>query len=553
MTRARQRLRRGPVATLTALLIAGGAAACSGGSSASAAARVGDLGELAPDTSVTAVVGVRARSGDADAKTVLARVATPGSAQYGRYLSPGELVAGYGADPAAVSHVRSAFQRDGLRTDWQPGDGYVTVTGRAADMSRTFGTSLHLFRNSSGRTAYRPTAAPQVPRDLRTDATSVWKLSNDTLLRPFTVRSGGLTPADVLTVYNVRPLRDAGFDGNGETIIVYTIDGYRDSDLQAFAREHNLPPFEIEQHLIGGGKAPPPQGEATMDLEIVHAIAPGARLAVYTLTSQGSDADFLRLFRSGYEAHPRSVGTASFGACERALGPSAADYDAEFARAGALGVTLFASSGDSTGFDCYGNSWTSAPDENEVGVVFPASLPSVTGVGGTLLDQRSDGGYGREVTWHEPARTTGTGGGVSVAFPRPSWQQGPGVGSGGVTDGREVPDVSADADPSSGMAVVIDGQAAQGGGTSQAAPIWAGIATLVNSYLRAHSKPVLGFANPVLYRLASTDQPYPPFHDVTVGFNGVYSAGPGYDPVTGLGTPDAWNLARDVAALTDRS
>jgi kumamolisin len=286
-----------------------------------------------------------------------------------------------------------------------------------------------------------------------------------------------------------------------------------------------------------------------MDLEVVHAIAPRAKLAVYTLATGGSNSDYLALFRAGYEGHPRSIATASFGGCELQLGSNKNDINAEMARAGAVGVTIFASSGDSTGFDCYGSNWNSPPDANEVGVVFPAVLPAVTGVGGTRISQRSDGSYGGEVAWHEPARTTGTGGGISQEFSRPSWQTGTGTSG----SGREVPDVAADSDPSSGMAIVINGHLAQGGGTSQAAPIWAGLATLVNGYLVAQHKPVLGFANPTFYRVAATATQAPPFHDITVGFNGVYSTGPGYDPVTGLGTPDAWNLARAVAALTGGS
>jgi kumamolisin len=109
-----------------------------------------------------------------------------------------------------------------------------------------------------------------------------------------------------------------------------------------------------------------------------------------------------------------------------------------------------------------------------------------------------------------------------------------------------VPDVAGDADPLTSAQVVIGGNLTEAGGTSQAAPIWAGITALVNGYLKGHGKPVAGFVNPALYRLAAGSPTYPPFHDVTVGGNLVYPAGPGYDMATGLGTPNAWNLARDL-------
>jgi kumamolisin len=113
---------------------------------------------------------------------------------------------------------------------------------------------------------------------------------------------------------------------------------------------------------------------------------------------------------------------------------------------------------------------------------------------------------------------------------------------------REVPDIAADADPLTSAQVVISGQLTQAGGTSQAAPIWAGMMAVIDSYLRHNRRPVAGFLNPALYRLAAGKPAYPPFHDVTVGDNLVYPATPGYDLASGLGTPDAWNLARDLAA-----
>jgi kumamolisin len=122
-------------------------------------------------------------------------------------------------------------------------------------------------------------------------------------------------------------------------------------------------------------------------------------------------------------------------------------------------------------------------------------------------------------------------------------QAGPNAGN-----ARAVPDVAADADPASGAAIVTAGHAQQGGGTSQAAPIWAAIAVLIDQYLHCQGLGPVGFMNPALYHLASTRQPYPPFHDVTRGSNLVDPAGPGYDLATGLGSPDVWNLARDLAA-----
>jgi kumamolisin len=115
---------------------------------------------------------------------------------------------------------------------------------------------------------------------------------------------------------------------------------------------------------------------------------------------------------------------------------------------------------------------------------------------------------------------------------------------------REVPDVSAIADPATSGEYVIDGGLTVEGGTSQAAPIWAGIMALADEYLQRHGARRVGFANPALYALARGTWPYPAFNDVTTGANLLYPATPGYDMASGLGTPNAWNLARDLLAYS---
>jgi kumamolisin len=216
----------------------------------------------------------------------------------------------------------------------------------------------------------------------------------------------------------------------------------------------------------------------------------------------------------------------------------------------ASGSTIFASSGDSGGLDCTPPAdFGQPPQSSFVGVSVPASLPAVTGTGGTALSTDSSGNYVGETSWSEPLLSQGTGGGVSVMAARPSWQTG--TGTGGQLDqgnGRQVPDVSADSDPSTGNFIVENGNEEQGGGTSLASPLWAGFTALMDQYLKANHDPPVGFFNPTLYHLANSSEPFRPFHDVTEGGNDVYPATPGYDMVTGLGSPDVYNLARDLKA-----
>jgi kumamolisin len=115
---------------------------------------------------------------------------------------------------------------------------------------------------------------------------------------------------------------------------------------------------------------------------------------------------------------------------------------------------------------------------------------------------------------------------------------------------RQVPDVAADADLNTGTVVVNNGQPV-GGGTSLATPMWAGFTALIDQYLTSHGGHPVGFFNPLLYSLANGRPSYPPLHDITVGGNDFYPAGTGYDMTTGLGSPNVWNLARDLAAGGD--
>jgi kumamolisin len=153
----------------------------------------------------------------------------------------------------------------------------------------------------------------------------------------------------------------------------------------------------------------------------------------------------------------------------------------------------------------------------------------VLACGGTTLKVNTDGSFDSETVWNN-GTSGSTGGGVSDVFPRPAWQAAAGVPA----TGRGVPDVAANADPRTGYQVLIDGSASVLGGTSAVAPLWA---ALVARLAQATGGPLTGFV-PALYAGVSPGSPATGFHDVTVGTNGAYSAGPGWDACTGLGSPD---------------
>jgi kumamolisin len=177
---------------------------------------------------------------------------------------------------------------------------------------------------------------------------------------------------------------------------------------------------------------------------------------------------------------------------------------------------------------------------------------------------RQSGSYLSEDGWEDSVSWSGTGGGLSSSAPRPAWQRGPGVSNEHSNGMRQVPDVAGPADCDSAFFIVYPlvsrqgdvlgtRRGAHGCGTSAAAPFWAGVAALLRHYADREEAGEPGFLAPILYKLAATPQPYPPFHDVTRGGNLKLNAAPGWDYATGLGSPDVWNLARDlVAYLSER-
>jgi kumamolisin len=442
----------------------------------------------------------------------------------------------------------------GLSVRWSPGQRWATISGAPLDVDRSFHLSIDDYRTSAGQVVFASDHPAAVPTGVCGEVAAVGTIHSFVEPTSFAVPSGGLSSVGLLRAYDVLPLTQKGYDGQGETVVLMEGGGFLRSDLNTFDSDENLPPFKLT--LVG--KNTGFDDETTLDLETAHEIAPQAQLVLFNLnsiTDATSDADlFAQAFLEAEAQFPGAIMSLSLGLCETdtqvfdradlvALNSTVASIEAK-------GSTVFAASGDAGGLDCTPPSdYGDPPRSSFEGVSVPASLPAVTGTGGTTLTTDAAGNYASETTWSEPLLSQGTGGGVSTAFSRPSWQTG--VGTGGQADagnGRQVPDVSADADPTTGNLIVEKGKKALGGGTSLAAPTWAGFTAIMDQYLKANHDPAVGFFNPTLYHLANASVPYPPFHDITVGGNDFYAATPGYDMTTGLGSPDVYNLARDLKA-----
>jgi len=537
------RARRG-IAAVGAVVAAMGAAACGAGSHS--AARSSGAG---PVTQLTwaSVLHHSTDLGPSRAKTVSMLVA----------LRPG-----------GASAFRSWSLGHGLRVSGVS-DYAATLTGTPAALDAALKVAIRDWRTPGGVQFLAARTDASVPQELAGAVSGFGRIStlhetNSLLAAPRGVPPKGLTPSDVIRAYNALPLTQAGDFGAGQTVVIFEFnDGFNQQSLDTFDRMFNLPALTV---TVNGKNKSNDGVETDMDIETVHMLAPAARIVyedVYDYITSDNDTFaqvFHRAFQDMDKKYPGAIWSASLGFCEFMYFEPAdlQVLDADVAAAEARGTTFFASSGDTGGLDCTPpKSVGEFPGEQGKGVLYPSVLAHSTGTGGTTLSVTASSDYANEAVWTSAVLSQGTGGGVSTIIPRPSWQTGPGVDGQGVgSQYRIVPDIAADADPASGTIVISAGAsshgdpaaATSGGGTSLAAPMWAGFTALMNTYLLQHGGKAVGFLNPTLYYLAAHPPPFPPFHDVTLGNNDFYVAAPGYDPVTGLGSPNVAYLTQAILA-----
>jgi kumamolisin len=338
---------------------------------------------------------------------------------------------------------------------------------------------------------------------------------------------------EVLKAYNADGLP---VTGKGQTIAIRIDTFPGDSDLKAFWKRNKLPVTlkQIEKINVKGGPLPPREGEETLDAEWASGIAPGAKVRIYASGSLSFvDLDLaLDHIIADLPSQPgmRQL-SISLGLGETFMAKAeVTTQHQKFLRLAAAGVNVFVSSGDAGSNPSGSGHSSTGPTQAE----YESSDSSVIGVGGTTLTLATSGGVMGEVAW------TGSGGGKSIFFTRPSWQTGVGIPVG---NKRLVPDVSLAADPNKGAFLVFQGNVVQIGGTSWSAPMWAGFCALINEARAKAKKPLLPFLNPLIYSLMGG----PTFRDIKTGSNGAFAAGPGYDMVTGIGVP---NIKELIRALT---
>ena len=377
------------------------------------------------------------------------------------------------------------------------------------------------------------------------------------------------TPYQFRVAYGVEALMQKGFTGKGQTIVDIVSFGSPtlQQDMDAFDQQFGLPPIKIQIMNPLGSKPFDPSnkdmtgwaGETTIDVQIIHAIAPDAGIVV--LTSPVSETEgtvglpqFRQLEQYALDHHLGSIVSQSWGASEVTLRDAAGQqeihkWDTFFQKATMQqGMTFLSSSGDNGATDYTDLQATKL--SSTATTSFPADEPWVTSVGGTSMIR--NGTTIQEKVWN--SNGGGSGGGFSDFFTAPAFQKAlPASVQSLLKNRRGVPDVAGDADPLTGMVSYQDGTWSLAGGTSASAPLWAGLIAIANQ-MAGHP---LGFINPGLYKLSQSSNYTQDFHDITNGNNSVnykgvtvpgYSAVPGWDPTTGLGTPNAEKLLPDLIA-----
>ncbi|MCW2931431.1 MAG: hypothetical protein JWM19_2393 [Actinomycetia bacterium] len=555
----------------------------------------------------------------AELTALLNGLASPASPYYHDFLTPAEFNAAFGPTTQQVDDVESALRADGLTPGPASQDGLsIPVTATAAQLEHAFGVTLATYRLPGGRAAYANTAAPSIQQDVAPYVTGILGL-NDlyqahpavqpaaadaatsgsastaalastasaastasvAAAAPKACVAGTRTPYDAgyplskfASYYGLSWLYGLGDEGQGSRIAVLELQPTVASDITAFKKCYDIS-TAVSYTQVGAQFNPkdyPPADstEAPLDIEVAAALAPRASIDVLQATN--SSTSFYEIINKFVTADTDKTLSISWGLCESESSPSMMHaVEKLIEKADAQGQTVVAAAGDDGATDCFDESGdgTIVDPANSLDVNFPASSPYAISVGGT----RTTLAGSNEVVWNESAVFGGAGGGGISAICMPGYQDQakvPGViNPGDATDVdssascptghyREVPDVSADADPLTGYIVYIHGQGGwiPFGGTSAATPLMAAVAALTDAspFCAGYGSGSAGLLPQALYAATAGSNSYiygatsvpEVLRDVVSGnndytpsgdYSGDYSAGPGFDLASGLGTP----------------
>jgi kumamolisin len=494
------------------------------------------IGEVQPDTQVTVSVFLRRKEAEGAGVTP--------------QLTFEQRKARCAANPEDVTLVEQfarEYQLSIIESSAQKRR--VVLSGTAARMAKAFGADFvrcklrstgHTFRGRTGALSIPAELADSVIAALGFDERPIARPHfRRRIVRPHAAPGVSYNPPQIATLYNF----PAGADGTGQTVgIIELGGGYKTTDIQTYFQQLGLKQPKVTSVSVDGGQNSPgsdADGEVLLDIEVVGSIANGANIAVYF--APNTEQGFVDAITDAVHdtTNKPSVISISWGGPEDSWTQQAQTaLNSALQDAATLGVTVAVAAGDGGSTDGVG--------DNKLHVDFPASSPYALACGGTTVTA-SGNQISSEVVWNETASQEGaTGGGVSTVFALPSYQSSAGVPKQPETGfaGRGLPDVAGNADPTTGYNVLVDGQMEVVGGTSAVAPLWAALVAILNQKLGAPA----GFLNAKLYPLGEK-----PFRDITSGNNddsnlGYYSAKTGWDPCTGLGSPNGAALLNALTA-----
>jgi kumamolisin len=473
----------------------------------------------------------------------------PGSARFGDYVSADAFGRRFGLSVRSLDELERSLADAGLTvTKSYPQRTSLNISGPARSVERFFDVKLFDHVNEIGERYHAPASSPDVPSAIDAEVLAVAGLDNEPPPPPVTAdiaSTDGLRPEDLEQLYNIEGLHEAGIDGEGVTVAIFTLYTFNESDVHAFDERYGIEGApDVERVAVNGGTEET-HAEDALDIQTVRAVAPKAKILNYEAPAQGAGfGEIVANIMDQIVADGRSdIVSISYGVSHTLPYLHPEDWargEQALQAAAAQGINTFVASGDDGAFDCEAFDVT----DHRICVSWPGDSEHVISVGGTLVAQREDGRLLREWGWQDELSRSGTGGGINPESARPDYQTGPGVDNSDSNGNRQLPDVSGPADPDSGYAVVYEGEVSAVGGTSGSTPFWAGITALITERAQNEGIDDIGLLNPILYALGRSESP--PYYDVTLGGNRLHPATPGWDYATGWGSPNVAELTRDV-------
>jgi len=552
-----------------------------------------DRGAVAPDFALRGMTLVIRRTDEQQRELdeLLSAQQNPASPRFHQWLTPEQFGERFGASANDLSTLRQWLESKGFRIKAVArGRSFIRFDATAEQLRYAFGSEIHDYQ-VGGVKHYANASEPALPANVAPLVLAIRGMDDfgphphyvkfqhgSGMVRPdYTFNAGppALAPGDLYTIYDFAASYGWGWKGSGQTIVIIGASDVAASDIALYRSSFGLSPTTVQTVYPDGdpGLVEGWNMEGTMDLEISGAAAPSAQLVF------DADGNVWNAMADAIDNFRGQIISMSFGMCELGVSPSAAaSYEAPAQQANAEGITLIASAGDSGATGCNSDG-SPTPLSAPLGaqVQLPASLPEVTGVGGTEFNEglgsywgstnAGSGGtaksYIPEVVWNDILAMGDSlwagGGGASALYQKPVWQTGIGVPDDG---SRDVPDIALSASAlHDGYVIAMNGalSTAQGytlGGTSAGAPLFAGIVAVLNSGVFDDSS---GNVNPILYAIAAGGLGSQAFHDVTSGdnrvdagssgFYGFYAAA-GYDQASGLGSVDVAKLNQGWAGYS---